>query len=110
MPTSKLKALRIKPGLLNKIETAQGPKTFSTFTTRALEAYLEGQHGLGEDFRDTLLDTNRQLIALGRNLNQIAHAANSGRPVALNNTLVKNLRDEIIRAQELMYTLRNQLP
>lgn len=110
MPTSPRKALRIKPGLLKKIETAQGKKTFSAFTTRALEAYLEGNQGLGEDFRDTLLDTNRQLIALGRNLNQLTHAANEGRPVTIDNVLIKNLRHEIIRARDVMTTLRTKLP
>jgi len=110
MPTSPRKALRIKPDLLKKIEASQGKTRFTDWATRAFQTYLEGERGLGQEFRETLLDTNRQLIALGRNLNQIAHAANAGQPVRLNQGLVKNLRTEIIRSKALVEQLLAKLP
>lgn len=110
MPTSKLKALRIKPDLLEKVEDAQNGESFSTWMTRAIQAHLEGHQGLGEDFRLTLLETNQQLIELGRLLTEFKAQGRAGHRVVIDNTLLRAVRDEIIRAQALMYELRNRLP
>ena len=42
---------------------------------------MEAERGLGPEFGETLMDLTTQLRGLGTNLNQLAHAANEGRPV-----------------------------
>ena len=51
-----------------------------------------------------------QLRGLGTNLNQLAHAANEGRPVSLDRRLAQDINAAINEARVALNEIRSRLP
>ncbi|MFV0275822.1 MAG: plasmid mobilization relaxosome protein MobC [Parahaliea sp.] len=102
MADSHYKPTRYPSALYEKIERARGRKTFSAWIKEAAAMRLEGEGGLTPDYSKRLAGLQREITAIGRNLNQVARAANSGLPVELD-------RDEARRLGALLRETRDQL-
>lgn len=110
MPESAVKTLRVPSALLDAIDQARGSDRFSTWALGAFRAALEGQHGLGAEYREELTRANLQLIAIGRNLNQLSRAANTGKPVTVPEHLVKGLLQHVRAVEALVSQVDRKLP
>ena len=53
---------------------------------------------------------NKQLRGLGTNLNQLAHAANEGRPVVVNEQILAKIQGELRAARTLLAEIKERLP
>jgi len=101
-PPSKLCAFRLSPRLVRRIDAARGEDKFSTWVREACTRRLESDAGLGPEFAAALKAHNVQLAALGSNLNQLARAANEGRPVVVEKRLLDSIRDAINASTAIM--------
>ena len=74
-----IKTLRVPQEILDQIPN----KNFSEWVLTAIKAQLESEKGLTPAYEQRLALVLQELTALGRNVNQLARSANSGRPVSL---------------------------
>jgi hypothetical protein len=70
---------------------------------------MEAERGLGPEFSETLMDLTTQLRGLGTNLNQLAHAANEGRPVVLDQALSERIGAAIHATRGVVNDVRNRM-
>jgi hypothetical protein len=101
-PPSKLCGFRVSPRLLRRIDAARGEVKLSVWVREACTRRLESDAGLGPEFAAELKGLNVQLAALGSNLNQLARAANEGRPVVVERQLLDSIRDAINASTAIM--------
>ena len=78
-PYNPVKTMRVPQEILNQIPEGN----FSDWVLKAIKAKLESEKGLTPAYEQRLSFLLQELTALGRNINQLARAANSGRPVSL---------------------------
>jgi hypothetical protein len=71
---------------------------------------LEAEHGLGSEFGRMLGEHTRQLRGLGINLNQLAHAANEGRPVVVNERMLREIHALIRESRSTLIEVAQRLP
>ena len=76
--------LRIPERLRRLINARRGSTTLSSWLRDAASHRVTTESGLGRELITSLAEYNKQVRGLGINLNQLAHAANEGRPVAVN--------------------------
>lgn len=79
--------LRVEPTLKNLIPI----KDRSEWIRESIRQRLENEHGLTSVYKENLAIFNREILAIGRNLNQLTRAANSGKEVYLNPVLTERL-------------------
>ena len=108
-PPSKICGFRISPRLLRRVEAARGEAKISDWMREAVTSRLESAAGLGPEFAAQLADHNAQLRALGANLNQLARAANEGRPVVVDKRLLDRIRDAINDARAMISEVNKRL-
>ena len=84
MPNSPVYRLRIEPRLKRLIDSARDREPLSAWLRHAASQRIEAEQGLGHEFVSRLGEHTTQLRGLGTNINQLAHAANEGRPVVVN--------------------------
>lgn len=72
------KPIRLSHTLLEKIEAKNEKGNFSEWMREAAEMRLHKEQGLTPKYAEELSKYNRQLIAVGRNINQIAKSLNAG--------------------------------
>ena len=110
MPKSPVHSLRIGPELKRQLDRARGRTDFGTWLREAATQRLQAERGLGPEITATLANLTAQLRGLGTNLNQVAHAANEGRPVTLDRKLAKDINDAINQARAVLNEIKSRLP
>lgn len=110
MPPSKICPIRIDSRLRRLIDGRRGDATFSAWVREACTRRLEAEAGLGPELAAQLAEQAAQLRGLGTNLNQLARAANEGRPVVLSNKLLDDALLEIRETKALLIQLYERLP
>ena len=110
MPKSPVHPLRIDPALKQRIDAARGGESLSAWLRTAAVQRMEAERGLGPEFGETLMDLTTQLRGLGTNLNQLAHAANEGRPVSLDRRLTQDINAAINEVRVALNEIRSRLP
>ncbi|MGE5153070.1 MAG: plasmid mobilization relaxosome protein MobC [Bdellovibrio bacteriovorus] len=110
MPNSPVYRLRIEPRLKRLIDARRGSESLSTWLRRAASQRLEAEQGLGPEHVDRLAEQSAQLRGLGINLNQLAHAANEGRPVVLNPQMLASLQGLLRETRTLLAEIKERLP
>ena len=65
---------------------------------------------LGHELSISLAEHNKPLRGLGINLNQLAHAANEGRPVAVNQKMLADIRASLRETRTLLAEIKERLP
>lgn len=98
-----VKTLRIPQEILDQIPSGN----FSEWVLTAVKAKLESEKGLTPIYEKRLASVLQELTALGRNVNQLARSANSGRPVSLDiktttalTTQLGLLKNEILEVKQ----------
>jgi hypothetical protein len=109
MANSPVHSLRIDPDLKRRIDAARGRNRFSTWMLEAATQRLQAERGLGPEISETLANLTLQLRGLGTNLNQLAHAADEGRPVRLDQQLAADIDKKIIEARVLLNDVKGRL-
>jgi hypothetical protein len=110
MPKSPVHPLRIDPALKRRIDAARGGESLSAWLRTAAVQRIEAERGLGPEFGETLVQLTAQLRGLGTNLNQLAHAANEGRPVSLDRRLAQDINAAINEVRGALNDIRSRLP
>ena len=82
-----VKTLRIPQNVLDQIP--QG--NFSDWVLKAVKDKLESEKGLTPQYEKRLSMLLEELTAIGRNINQLTRAANSGRPVSLDSSATRKV-------------------
>ena len=96
--------------LKRQLDRARGPKPLSAWLLEAATQRLQSERGLGPEITETLVNLTAQLRGLGTNLNQLAHAANEGRPVSLDRRLARDINAAINEARVALNEIRSRLP
>jgi len=109
MANSPVHSLRIDPDFKREIDRARGRENFSTWMLEAAAQRLQAERGLGPEISETLANLTLQLRGLGTNLNQLAHAANEGRPVSLDRKLAKAINAAIHEARVSLNDIQSRL-
>lgn len=110
MPNSPVYRLRIEPRLKRLIDARRGSEPLSTWLRRAASQRLEAEQGLGPEHVARLGEHAAQLRGLGINLNQLAHAANEGRPVAVNAQMLASIQALLRESRTLLAEIKQRLP
>lgn len=110
MPNSPVYRLRIEPRLKRLIDARRGEEPLSSWLRRAASQRLEAEQGLGPAHVDRLAEHSAQLRGLGINLNQLAHAANEGRPVVLSREMLASLQGLLRETRTLLAEIKQRLP
>jgi hypothetical protein len=110
MPNSPVHSLRIAPALKGQLDAARGPQPLSAWLLEAATQRLQAERGLGPEITETLVQLTAQLRGLGTNLNQLAHAANEGRPVSLDRRLAQDINAAINEVRVAVNEIRSRLP
>lgn len=84
-------------------------KNKSAWIREAIKMCLEKEAGLTPKYVEELAIMNAQIIAIGRNINQIARAANSGKSVSVDNALLKETGKKLREAQKEINAVRSKL-
>jgi len=109
MAKTPVHSLRVDPVLKRRIDRARGQADFGTWMREAATQRLQAERGLGPDIAETLSNLTLQLRGLGTNLNQLAHAANEGRPVVLDNKLAGAIDEKVKEARVLLNDVKSRL-
>ncbi len=88
----------------------RGREPLSAWLRRAASQRLEAEQGLGPEVIVQLGEHTIQLRGLGTNLNQLAHAANEGRPVAVNAQTLAEIKGELRQSRTLLAEIKERLP
>jgi len=110
LPNSPVYRLRIEPRLKRLIDATRGSEPFSTWLRRAASQRVEAELGLGPEHLTRLGEHTAQLRGLGVNLNQLAHAANEGRPVVLNPQMLAAIQGLLRESRTLLAEIKQRLP
>jgi hypothetical protein len=110
MANSAVCRFRIPPRLRRLIDAHRGKDTLSAWLRAAASQRLEQEQGIGLPMRQLLNEHDRQLRGLGINLNQLAHAANEGRPVVVPQKLLDEIDARIRESRLLLSDLKTRLP
>ena len=110
MANSAVCRFRIPPRLRRLIDAHRGSEPVSAWLRAAASQRLEMEHGLGPALRQLLDEHNKQLRGLGVNVNQLAHAANEGRPVVVPDKLLEEVDTRIRESRLLLSDLKARLP
>jgi hypothetical protein len=110
LPNSPVYRLRIEPRLKRLIDARRGSEPLSTWLRRAASQRVEAEQGLGTEVLARLSEHTAQLRGLGINLNQLAHAANEGRPVAVNAQLLAGIQALLRESRTLLVQIKERLP
>lgn len=110
MPNSPVYRLRIEPRLKRLIDTRRGSESLSAWLRRAASQRVEAEQGLGPNHVDRLAEHGAQLRGLGINLNQLAHAANQGQPVVINQQMLASLQGLLRETRTLLAEIKERLP
>ena len=110
MPKTRPRAARIDPHLSHLIDAARNETTFSDWMRAAASQRLEAEQGLGPAFARQLGEHTKQLRGLGTNLNQLAHAANEGRPVVVNEAMLRQIQSLIRESRSTLIEVASRLP
>jgi hypothetical protein len=92
------------------IERRRGSRTLSAWVRDALTEAIEREQEVPADLAAEIREHNKQLRGLGINLNQLAHNANEGRPVVVNDRLLTDIDTRIREARTLLVELSRKLP
>jgi len=109
---SHYKATRFPDDLYQQIENhriSNGSKNFSIWIKEAAKQRLENDQGLTNNYAQELNKLNKEILALGRNLNQIARAANSGLPVNADPVLLSSIGKMLRSTQANLLEVRGKL-
>ena len=109
MPSPRI-CLRIPDRLCRLIEARRGDLTLSAWLRDAASHRVAVEAGLGEALVAALAEHDRQIRGLGINLNQLAHAANEGRPVVLNREMLASLQGLLRETRTLLAEIKQRLP
>lgn len=99
------KTIRIPPLLIEEI----GDVNFSQWVVQAVKLRLQDEKGLTPVYEKRLMMILKNIIALGRNLNQLTRSVNSGRPVTVSDQLLKEILREIQKARKEIGEVRAKL-
>jgi hypothetical protein len=110
LPNSPVYRLRIEPRLKRLIDTRRGSEPLSVWLRRAASERVEAEQGLGPNHVDRLAEHSAQLRGLGINLNQLAHAANQGQPVVINQQMLASLQGLLRETRTLLAEIKERLP
>jgi hypothetical protein len=110
VPNSPVYRLRIEPRLKRLIDAARAREPLSAWLRHAAAQRIEAERGLGPKAIGALSEHTAQLRGLGTNLNQLAHAANEGRPVAVNGQLLAKIQGELRASRTLLAEIKARLP
>ncbi|MEA3642139.1 MAG: plasmid mobilization relaxosome protein MobC [Lamprobacter sp.] len=110
MANSAVLRFRIPPRLRRLIDSHRGQGSISAWLRAAASQRLEQEHGIDPPLRHLLEEHDRQLRGLGINLNQLAHAANEGRPVVVPQALLDEIDSRIRESRLLLSDLKTRLP
>jgi hypothetical protein len=110
MANSAVCRFRIPPRLRRLIDAHRGGDTMSAWLRAAASQRLERERGIDLPMRRLLDEHDRQLRGLGINLNQLAHAANEGRPVVVPRKLLDAIDARIRESRLLLCDLKTRLP
>jgi hypothetical protein len=102
--------LRIPERLRRLINARRGSTTLSSWLRDAASHRVTTESGLGRELITSLAEYNKQVRGLGSNLNQLAHAANEGRPVAVNRSLLLNIQGLLRETRTLLVEIKQKLP
>lgn len=108
-PPSKICGFRVSLRLQRRIDAARGEVKLSDWMREACTRRLEAEAGLGPEFAAQLREHNAHLRALGTNLNQLARAANEGRPVVTDKRLLDSIRDAINESRAIISEVNKRL-
>lgn len=110
MPNSPVYRLRIEPRLKRLIDARRGSEPLSTWLRSAASQRLEAEQGLGPEHVTRLGEHTAQLRGIGINLNQLAHAANEGRPVVVNAQMLASIQALLRESRTLLAEIKERLP
>jgi hypothetical protein len=110
MPASRVCPIRLEARLRRLIDVRRGETSFSAWVRRACVQRIEADQGLGPDHLARLGEHTAQLRGLGVNLNQLAHAANEGRPVVLNPQMLAAIQGLLRESRTLLAEIKQRLP
>lgn len=102
--------LRIPERLYRLIDARRGGTTLSAWLRDAASHRVTSEIGLGRELISSLAEHNKQLRGLGINLNQLAHAANEGRPVAVSQKMLTDIRTSLRETRTLLAEIKDRLP
>ena len=110
MPASRICPIRLEARLRRLIDATRGEASFSVWVRQACAQRLEAERGLGPEAIVQLGEHTTQLRGLGTNLNQLAHAANEGRPVIVNAQILAEIKGELRESRTLLAEIKERLP
>lgn len=100
-----VKTMRIPQVIIDQI-----PKgNFTNWVLVAIKAKLESEKGLTPVYEQRLALLLQELTALGRNINQLARAANSGRPVSLDPRATTDLANKLAALKHEILEVKQKL-
>ena len=101
--------LRIPERLCRLIDARRGGTTLSAWLRDAASHRVAAEVGIGQALIQALAEYNKQLRGLGINLNQLAHAANEGRPVVVNEQILAKIQGDLRAARTLLAEIKERL-
>ena len=110
MANSAVCRFRIPPRQRRLIDAHRGQDTVSAWLRAAASQRLEQEQGIDLPMRQLLDEHDRQLRGLGINLNQLAHAANEGRPVVVNAQMLASIQALLRESRSLLAEIKERLP
>lgn len=102
--------LRVPERLYRLIDARRGGTSLSAWLRDAASHRVTAESGLGRDLIASLAEYNKQVRRVGINLNQLSHAANEGRPVAVNRSLLVNIQGLLRETRTLLVEIKQKLP
>lgn len=95
-PTTRIEVRLPKPELEQLINlSAQSHMTPNAFIAMLMQGYLSGDPVMTTKEVEALYQSNQQLLAIGRNLNQIARALNANQSASLSLKFLQELEETI---------------
>jgi hypothetical protein len=95
--------------MYQQIEAHRKDISFSKWIREAARIRLEQDLGISENYGTELSELSKEILALGRNLNQLVKAANSGLPVNVDRDLLMSLGKMLKETQSNISEVRGKL-
>ena len=109
MPNPRV-CLRLPERLCRLIDRQRGGMTLSAWLRDAASHRIAIEAGINQALVRALAEHNAQLSGLGININQLAHAANEGRPVVVPRQLLERIDARIRESRLVLSELTTRLP